>query len=364
MKEEEKRRYVGIDLGKREYTMAIISAKSKMSIHKGKTTDQGRAALYRLLEKSDRIALEAGNMAFAIAREIGQRVGSEVRVLNSAKLPFIWDAPTKTDKEDAMKLARLVEERRDEKLPIVPLPSEQEMERRELIANYGREMKSRTRVINSLHSLFWKQSHTEVVRKHLATAEKARQAISVLTGQIREDAEWQVKHLELYEQRINELKAKIKGEAKKDEAMQQLQTIAGVGPVVAYAYVAHVGDGSRFTKGAQVSNYLGFVPRLDYSGTIQRNGHITKRGNAYLCGLIVQAAWMMVRSKKGGALQEMYLYKTSEKGHSKKKTIVSVGRRMAELMYSVLRNKTGYEPRPWKGVRDKTATLAEQAMCA
>ena len=75
---EEKRRHVGIDLGKREYTMAIISAKSKMSIHKGKTTDQGRAALYRLLEKSDKIALEAGNMAFAMAREIGQRVGSEV----------------------------------------------------------------------------------------------------------------------------------------------------------------------------------------------------------------------------------------------------------------------------------------------
>jgi hypothetical protein len=28
-------------------------------------------------------------------------------VLNSAKLPFIWDSPTKTDKEDAMKLAHL-----------------------------------------------------------------------------------------------------------------------------------------------------------------------------------------------------------------------------------------------------------------
>jgi hypothetical protein len=33
-------------------------------------------------------------------------------VLNAAKLPFIWDAPTKTDKEGAMKLAHLVEERR------------------------------------------------------------------------------------------------------------------------------------------------------------------------------------------------------------------------------------------------------------
>jgi hypothetical protein len=91
---------VGIDLGKREYTMAIINIKGKMSIHQGKTSEQGRQALYRLLEKGDKIALEAGNMAFRIALEILQRTGSEVRVLNSAKLPFIWDAPTKTDKSD------------------------------------------------------------------------------------------------------------------------------------------------------------------------------------------------------------------------------------------------------------------------
>jgi transposase len=68
-----------------------------------------------------------GNLAFIFAYEIKEQVGSEVRVLNAAKLPFIWSEPTKTDKEDAMKLAHLVEERRDEKLPIVPLPSEKEM---------------------------------------------------------------------------------------------------------------------------------------------------------------------------------------------------------------------------------------------
>jgi transposase len=364
MKDADKRRYVGIDLGKREYTMAIIGKQGKAVFHKGKTTDQGRAALYKLLEASDKIALEAGNMAFKMAWEIEQRVGSEVRVLNSAKLPFIWDAPTKTDKEDARKLAVLVEERRDEKLPIVPLPSEQEMERRELIANHGREMKGRTRVINTLHSLFWKQGHTEVVKKDIATAEKAREAVKILTGQIREDAEWQIKHLELYEQRIKELKGKIKQEAKQDEDMKLLQSIAGVGPVVAYAFVAYIGDGSRFSKGAQVGNYLGFVPWLDYSGTIQRQGHISKRGNGYLRGLLVQAAWSLVRARKGGALKERYKYITGVLGKSKKKTIVSIGRRMAELMYSVLRNKTKYEERPWKGPKNDPDGMADQAMCA
>jgi transposase len=359
--EEERRRFVGIDLGKREYTMAIIGIKGKMAIHQGKTSTQGRQALYKKLERTDKIALEAGNLAFIVAREIQERIGSEVRVLNSAKLPFIWDAPTKTDREDAMKLAHLVEERRDEKLPIVPLPSEKEIERRKLLANYSREVKGRTKHINLLHAMFVHQGHTTVVKKNLATAERRKEAVELLQGQEREEASWLLKHLELYDQRIKELKGKIQQEAKTDEDMKRLQTIAGVGHVVAYAYVAHVGDGSRFSSASQVSNYLGFVPRLDYSGTIQRQGHITKRGNGYLRGLLVQAAWTTVYSRKGGSLKERFVYLTVFQGKSKKKTIVSIGRRLAELMYSVLRNKSIYEPRRWDGVRDISSI---KIMCA
>jgi len=362
--EEEKRRYVGIDLGKREYTMAVISKNRKMTIHHGKTCIQGRQALYRLLEPTDKIALEAGNLAFIMAREIMEKIGCEVRVLNSAKLPFIWDAPTKTDKEDAMKLAHLVEERRDEKLPIVPLPSKKELERRKTIASYGREMNNRTRLINTLHAIFVHQGHTTIVKKNLATAERRQQAIQVLTGHEREEAEWLLKYLELHEQRINELRGKIKEEAKNDEDMKRLQSIPGIGPIVAYAFTAHVGDGSRFSKGAQVSNYIGFVPRLDYSGTIQRHGHITKRGNGYLRGLLVQAAWTVTLSKKGGALCTRYKYYTLCQEASKKKTIVSIARKLAELMYSVLRNKTIYEVRKWDGPRNILVSLAGQTMCA
>ena len=361
---EAKRRFVGIDLGKREYTMAIIGKKGKMIIHHGKTSIYGRIGLYQLLEKSDKIALEAGNLAFILAREILERVGSEVRVLHSSKLPLIWDSPTKTDKEDAMKLAHLVEERKDEKLPLVPLPSEQELEQRKTLASYGREMRNRTRMINTLHAMFVHQGHTTVVKQALATGERRRVAVEVLQGQEREEAEWILKYLVLHEQRIEELKSKIQQKAKENESMKLLQTVAGVGPIVAYAYVAHIGDGSRFNTGAQVSNYLGFVPRLDYSGTIQRHGHISKRGNGYLRALLVQAAWSTVRSKSGGALKERYTYLTAYKGASKKKTIVSIARRLSELMYAVLKTKTEYKPLPWKGSQHKRAILVEQALSA
>jgi transposase len=341
--------------------MAIIGIVGKMRIYEGKTSIQGRQALYRLLEKTDKVAVEAGNLAFIFAREIMERVGSEVRVLNAAKLPFIWDAPTKTDKEDAMKLAHLIEERRDEKLPLVPLPSEEEMVRRKLLANYGREQRNRTKQLNTLHALFVHQGHTTVVKKNLATAAKRQEVIGLLRGQEREEAEWILKYLELHEQRLAQLKGKMAADGKADENIRRLQTVAGVGPVVAYAFAAHVGDGSRFTKVSQVSNYLGFVPRLDYSGTIQRQGHISKRGNGYLRGLLVQAAWSLVRSKEGGALKERYTFMTT-KGLSKKKSIVTIARRMAEMMYSLLKSKEEYEMRPWAGSGSSVPNLADRAL--
>jgi len=355
----EKRRFVGIDLGKREYTIAIIGEKGKFNCHHGKTSVYGRQILLRLLKQSDKVALEAGNLAFNLAHEIQERVGCEVRVLNAAKLPFIWDAPTKTDKEDARKLAMLIEERRDEKLPLVSLPSKEEMERRKLIANYSREVKGRTRLLNLLHAMFVHQGHTTIVKKDLATVEKRLEVVELLIGQEKEEAEWLLKHLELYEQRKRQLKESIKKEARTNENMKNLQTIPGVGPVVAYAFVAHVGDGSRFTKGSAVSNYIGFVPKLYYSGTIQRQGHITKRGNAYLRGLLVQAAWSMVRCNKYSSLRERYICLTKFYGSGKKKTIVSIARRLTELMYSVLRDKTEFEERIWMGRKEYLASVKE-----
>ena len=162
--------------------MAIIGKNGKMSTHTGKTSNQGRQALYKRLEPNDKIALEAGNRAFIMAREIQEWVGGEVRVLNSAKLPYVWDTPTKTDKEDAMKPTHLIEERLDEKLPLVPLPDERKIERRKTPAHNGREVRSRTGLLNTLHALCIHQGHTTIVKKNLATVERRREAVAVLRG--------------------------------------------------------------------------------------------------------------------------------------------------------------------------------------
>jgi transposase len=350
MKEKaEKRRYVGIDLGKRTYAVAVIGKTGKVTHSNGRTSLEGRTALYKKLEKTDKVAIEAGNLAFIMAKEILAQVGCEVVVLNAGKLALIYGSMKKTDKEDSLKLARIIEQFRDEQLPSVPVPSDQEMRRRKLIAGQQRAVKLRTQMINTLHGLFLHQGITTVVKKDLATKENREEAIKQLTGLEREEAEWALKAIDLYEERMVHLEKHMAAERKGDKQIKQLMDVPGIGPVVSLAFAAFLGDGRRFDNASQVSNYLGLVPRVDISGTIVKYGGITKRGNKYLRALLVQASWAVVRSKKGGALKERYEYMTQIKGLGKKKSIVAIARRLAELLWVLLRTGTDYEIRKFTG---------------
>jgi len=148
-----------------------------------------------------------------------------------------------------------------------------------------------------------------------------------------------------------------------DIQQERLQTVPGVGPKVSFAYVAHVAA-ERFENASQVSNYLGLVPRVYISGDTVRYGRITKRGNGYLRALLVQASWALIRSKSGGKLKERYTYMTVEKGISKKKAIVAIARRLAELLYTLMRDGTSYEPRPFIRDRREGGSLARLALSA
>ncbi|MDR1306692.1 MAG: transposase, partial [Treponema sp.] len=244
------RRYMGIDLGKRTYTMAVIGKTGKVSLSNGRTDSEGRAALYGKLEKGDKVALEAGNLAFMMAKEIIEQVGCEVVVLNAGKLALIYGSMKKTDKEDALKLARIGEQFRAEQLPVVPLPREQEMRRRKLIQSHKRAVKMRVQMINLVHGLFVHQGITTVSKKELSEKGSRETAVRMLRGQEREEADWALKAIDLAEGRIARLDEQTAEERTGDQEIERLQGVPGIGPVVSLAYAAYVGDGSRFENAA------------------------------------------------------------------------------------------------------------------
>ena len=360
---KEKARYVGIDLGKKTYNVAIVGKGGKPAMSNGETFETGRQRLYKKLRRTDIVGLEAGNMAFIMAKEIEAAVGCRVYVLNPSHLPLIYGSMKKTDKEDSLKLARIIEYFPEDRLPLVPLPSDKEIMRRKILSYYRRAQQSRTRAINQLHGLFVSQGITTIKKADLSTSESRMKAVKALSGLELEEADYLVACLQAQEQRIAALKLRIKEESAEDGEIKRLQSVPGVGPLTAFAFAAHVAA-ERFENASQVSNYLGLVPRVYISGDTVRYGRITKRGNSYLRAFLVQASWSLVLSKDGGKLKDRFYYMTVEKSISKKKAIVAVARRLAELLYALMKYGADYEPRPFMPKMRGAEELARLAMCA
>lgn len=342
----EQKRFVGIDLGKRTYEMKIIGINGKVTGTNGQTNPSGRKLLYRKLLATDRVAIEVCSLGMVMAKEIQKEVGCEVVLLNPSQLVLIYRSLKKNDKEDALKLARLVQKYTNEELPKVELPTEHEENLRQILTEIRQLKNDRTKEINRLHAIFVECGITEIKKKDLATIDNRIKCIKTLKGIALAQAERILKKLELVETQIEEVEELLDKEIDGDKNIEKLTEIPGVGKQLASAYVAFIGDGSRFPNASTIGAATGLVPRLDMSSTVCRVGHITKCGNKNLRTLLILAAWSHVRSRDGGALKDKFLYMTRFQSKGKKIAIVAIARKLAELMYILLKNDTSYEKRP------------------
>lgn len=342
----EQKRFVGIDLGKRTYEMKIIDINGKVTGTNGQTNPSGRKLLYRKLLATDRVAIEVCSLGMVMAKEIQKEVGCEVVLLNPSQLVLIYRSLKKNDKEDALKLARLVQKYKNEELPKVELPTEHEENLRQILTEIRQLKNDRTKEINRLHAIFVECGITEIKKKDLATIDNRIKCIKMLKGIALAQAERILKKLELVETQTEEVEELLDKEIDGDKNIEKLTEIPGVGKQLASAYVAFIGDGSRFPNASTIGAATGLVPRLDMSSTVCRMGHITKCGNKNLRTLLILAAWSHVRSRDGGALKDKFLYMTRFQSKGKKIAIVAIARKLAELMYILLKNDTSYEKRP------------------
>ena len=79
------------------------------------------------------------------------------------------------------------------------------------------------------------------------------------------------------------------------EESQRLEEIPGIGPIVATALVAEVGDWKAFSSGRNVAAWIGLVPGQHSTGGKDRLGGISKQGNRYLRWLLVAGAMAVIR---------------------------------------------------------------------
>jgi transposase len=81
-------------------------------------------------------------------------------------------------------------------------------------------------------------------------------------------------------------------------------TVPGVGPIAALTFRAGVDDPLRFVKSRTVGAHFGLTPKVHQSGTIDIDGHITKRGDVEVrTALCEAAASLLMRVRKWSTLK-------------------------------------------------------------
>ncbi len=129
--------------------------------------------------------------------------------------------------------------------------------------------------------------------------------------------------------------------AKADPIVQRLQSVPGVGRVVALTFRAFVDDVGRFTSASQVSAAMGLVPREDSSAERRHRGHITKAGPRELRSLLVQAGWACWRSKASGTLRAWVERLAGRRG--KRIAVVALARRLSRILFAVWRDQSVFD---------------------
>ncbi len=131
-----------------------------------------------------------------------------------------------------------------------------------------------------------------------------------------------------------------------DRHVQLLTTIPGVGERTAEAVAALIDNPHRFQNCKQVGCYIGMTPRQYQSGTIDRQGRISKDGNRLLRSLLVEICWLGQRTNPW--IRETYQRIRRDSKTRSKIAIIAVARRLFVRMWAMLRDGTPWQMPPLK----------------
>jgi len=146
--------------------------------------------------------------------------------------------------------------------------------------------------------------------------------------------------------------------AVQDPRVPRLRSVPSVGPVTAAAFIAAIDDAHRFRHAHQLEAYLGLVPREYSSGETQRRGAITKAGHSRTRWLLIQVAVSILRRRPPQAeeLRTWALRIAARRG--KQVAVVALARRLAGILYALLRDGRVFEPQRVRPPRPTAAALA------
>lgn len=337
---------IGLDLGKYNSTACTLCCGDGEVRFASMPTTVARLRELLERERPDLVVFEACAQA-GFTADLCRKLGLQYAVANTNGEAWKWkNVKRKTDRDDALKLARLAYL---EELPTVELPESAVRQRRALLNFRQLLVTQRVQLQNHVRGVLVAQGLT-APRGHrawtgeginfwddLARAPESCPAEELWRAQLHVA-------LALYRTLVEQLsvvEAKLDALGRDDRSTQLLRSVPGVGPRTAETIAAYVDRPRRFRSGRQVSAYAGLVPRQYQSGETDRRGRITRRGPRLLRKMLVEAAWVMLRYNTWA--QQIVARISKGQRTRKRQALVALARKLLVRCWAILRDGV-----PWR----------------
>jgi len=154
-----------------------------------------------------------------------------------------------------------------------------------------------------------------------------------------------VHHIISLKEQIDMLNSEIMNILKPDDSepntpADNLLSIPGVGPNTVACVLSEIGDISRFSSCTSFIGFVGLYPRIEQSGSSLNKARLTSKGSRLLKHALYLASVACL--KHNPYLRNVYRNKISQ-GKAPKQALIVVARKLASIMYSMLKNNTAYD---------------------
>src|SRR6202158_5545477 len=335
-------RAIGIDTGKN--TLHMIGLDEKGTIVLREKVSRGRIATRLVNVPPCLIGIEAGMATHYMSREL-LALGHEGKQVPPAD-PRPFRQGHKNDFRDAQAVAEAVQR---PSTRCVPIKTDDQLDLQALHRVRSRLVGQRTVVINQIRGFLLE--HGIAVRQGLRFLRQQLPDILAKRGdvlsprmiRIIEDLSGDWRRLD---ERIQHITEEIEVLANSSESCRQLMTAPGIGPLIASAMVAAIGNGTAFAKGRDFAAWLGLVPKQMSTGDRTILGRISKRGNRYLRTLIMQGARVILLRPANWAKHSFGLWLTAAAQRLHHNVLATaLANKLARIAWTVLAQGRSYEAR-------------------
>lgn len=311
--------YVGIDISKLTFDVAISSSEDKYKYFKFANNHEGFAMFLEYLSASDSICVmeASGPYYLKLATFLSEQL-IDVCVINPLvirRFSQMRMSRAKTDKKDAMLIA---EYGKTEKPDLWRPEAAYVLELKQLQAYLEQLNKNRTG--------FTVQK--EAFNQNPIKSETLDKSINSVT----ETIDQEIKQIE----KCMELIIKTHHQ----EMFDQLRSIPGMGSKTSLFLIVISGGFSKFNNHKQLASYVGISPRIFESGTsVKGRPKICKMGMSKIRAMLYVCAWSAKRCNK--SCKELY-DRLVEKGKSKKLALIAVVNKLLKQAFAIATKKEYY----------------------